>query len=133
MSGITKSLSEVLRKIKSHLPVDAELYHFPETDIGCAVSVAQIKDSKNSGGYLSVNLNLTCECRVSLSLDNNDLKATELAALIFAEVESNTFKCSGKPPSDLSAVPSGNDERFCHWIVNWDQEFYVERIDLTAP
>ncbi len=132
MSAITKSLSEVLRKIKAASPVDAELYDFPATDIGCAISVSQIKNSTNTGDYFSVNLNLTCECRVSLSLDNNDLKATELAALVFAEVESNTFSCSGKPPINVSAVPSGNDERFCHWIVNWDQEFYVEKIDLAA-
>lgn len=131
MSEITKSLSEVLRQIKASLTINAELFDFPKTDIGCAISIAQIKDSKNSGTYFSVNVNLSCECRVSLALDNNDLKAVELAALAFAEIEGNTFNCSAKPPTDLSAVPGGNDERFCHWIVNWDQEFYVERIDLT--
>ena len=132
MSGITRSLSEVLRKIKSHLPIGAELFEFPDSDIGCALSITEIKGSKNIGGYFSVKVNISCECRVSLALDSSRLKAVELSALVFERCESSTFGCSGKVPENLIALPDGEDEVFVSLVINWDQELYVERIDFTA-
>lgn len=131
MSEITKSLSEVLRKIAETLPFDCEVFYFPKKDIGCNVSVTEINESKNTGCYFTVKVNITCECRVSLTLENAEFKAVELASAVVSECENASFGCTGGVPENLRALPDGVDKNFVNWFVNWDQEFYVERIDLT--
>ena len=135
MSEITKSLSEVLRRLKVHIearvPVKVELYEFPGEDIACSISIYQFSDVNRTGDCFSIKLNLSAECRVSTSLKSADLKATELAAWVFSAVKGQTFGCTGKPPEKLISTPLGESESHAEWSVNWDQEFYVQKFDIT--
>lgn len=130
MPEITKSISEVLRSIKSSITADVELFDFPDLDVGCALSVSKIESAKKTGNYFTVGVSILIECRVSNAINGRDSIVMELSADVFSQVENNTFNCTGKNPENIIAVPYGIDGDFTAWVVSWDQEFYVEYLNV---
>lgn len=128
MQQITKSVSEFLRNIKkeiSYIPI--EIDKMPKQSICGELSLAMISGIDKTGDNLSVSLNINLEVSVSQSVDNKKSKATEVTLSLIELIEDNYFNSSVKPPTAISAIPLGDDDRSCKWLINWDQEAYVEQ------